>query len=55
MSIALLLEARDGNVRAVICASREAADRIREASPMECVGVADVISRVDAILPDGGA
>lgn len=48
--VALLLQAPDGNTVAVICASREASDRIREASPMECVGVAAIVSRVDAVI-----
>jgi hypothetical protein len=48
--VALLLEAPDGNTFAVVCGSREAADKIREASPYECVGVTPIISRVEAVL-----
>lgn len=48
--VALLLESADGNTFAVICNSREAADRIREVTPHEVVGVAPVISRVEAVI-----
>lgn len=48
--VALLLERADGNTFAVICNSREAADRIREVTPHEVVGIAPIISRIEAVI-----
>lgn len=46
----LILEGADGGTVAVVCNSLDAADLIREASPLEALGTIPVVSRVDAIL-----
>ena len=48
--VALLLEAKDGNVYAVICKSRADADDLRVVTPHEVVGVAQIITAADAVL-----
>lgn len=49
--VVLLLEQPDGNTVGVVCNSREAADKIRSATPHEVVGLVPVISFVRAIRP----
>lgn len=51
--VALLLEARGGNIFAVICESRQAADDLRDLTPHEVVGVAPVVTASDAMLIAG--